>query len=231
MGMYANKSGDTNQGVEIFLQDSQGRTVARAYTDSEGGFVFEQVVPDESYMFQSSVKDLGAEIRIFNQDGEIIETIGPESSGDFVYVRLKESDKIITFTNEQNVSMRIAEDEAFNLPAMYFELDNSRIVEESKVVLSRLEEILRQNEHVTIKLSGHTDSKGKSSYNLALSERRVSTIKQYLVERGVNAQRIEGHGYGETRLVNECADGVECTEEQHAENRRIEIQFYSAEKP
>jgi outer membrane protein OmpA-like peptidoglycan-associated protein len=230
-GMYADKSGDAPQGIEIFLQKSDGSTVARAFTDANGSFVFEQVVPDESYLFQSSVKDAGSEIRIFNQDGEILETIKPEGTGNFVYVRLKDSDKIITFTNEQNVSIRVAEDESFNLPAMYFQLDDSKIDEASESVLLNLERILKENEHVTIQLSGHTDSKGRASYNLALSERRVHTIRDYLTSSGISPNRIKGKGYGETRLVNDCADGVDCTEDQHAENRRIEIQFYSLKKP
>jgi outer membrane protein OmpA-like peptidoglycan-associated protein len=230
-GLYSDRSGKTKQGVEIFLQDSEGYTIARAYTDSSGKFVFEQVIPDESYSFQSSVKNVDSEIRIFNQKGEIIEVIRPEPGGNFVYVRLKESDRIITFTNDQQVSMRVAEEESFNLPAMYFQLNDDKIVEESKSVLINLEKILEQNEHVSIKLSGHTDSKGKASYNLDLSKRRVKTIKDYLVVNGISESRIKGEGYGETRLVNECSDGLSCTEEQHAENRRIEIQFFITQKP
>ncbi|MEM9050521.1 MAG: OmpA family protein [Bacteroidota bacterium] len=231
LGMLSSKSEDTPKGgVEIFLQDSDGNTIARAFTNEKGEFVFEQVKPDESYSFQSTVVDVGSEIRIFNQDGNVIETIVPNDEGDYVYVRLKESDKIITFTNEKNITVKVAEEEAFNLPSLYFELDNTQLVSKSRAVLSKLQTILLDNSHLAIKLSGHTDSTGEADYNLKLSSDRVDAVKDYLFANGVERDRVSGKGFGESQLVNGCKDGVDCTEEQHAENRRIEIQFYNSEK-
>ena len=46
---------------------------------------------------------------------------------------------------------------------------------------------------------------------------------KYLVEKGISGSCLEATGYGESQLLNECADGVECTEEQHAVNRRTEF--------
>jgi outer membrane protein OmpA-like peptidoglycan-associated protein len=226
-GMLASASGETDKGVEIFLQDSEGNTIARAYTNEDGQFTFEKVKPDESYSFQSAVVDPDSEIRIFNQNGDVIETVKPDESGDFVYIRLKETDKIITITNEQEVQVKVGEDEIFNLPVIYFELDRTKLTEESIPVLGQLVSILKENPHVRIKLSGHTDSKGDAEYNLRLSRDRVGSVKNYLLEQGLNEDRITGEGFGEQMLVNKCRDGVECSDEEHAENRRIEIQFIS----
>jgi outer membrane protein OmpA-like peptidoglycan-associated protein len=74
-----------------------------------------------------------------------------------------------------------------------------------------------------IELSAHTDSRGSDAYNLDLSRRRADTAKDFLVQRGIAANRIQAAGYGERVLRNRCADGVECTEEEHAYNRRTEI--------
>lgn len=225
-GMLAG-SGAKN-GVEIFLQDSDGRTIARAFTNEEGKFIFEQVTPDEAYTFKSSAIDINSEIRIFNQDGEVIESIKPGGDGEYVYIRLKESDKIITITNEENVTMRVGEDEKFDLPAIYFQFDDIQLDQRSDEVLDKLILILSENPHVDIKLAGHTDSKGEAIYNLQLSGKRVESVKKYLVQRGVESRRISGLGFGESQLVNHCSDNVECTEEQHAENRRIEVQFLTS---
>jgi outer membrane protein OmpA-like peptidoglycan-associated protein len=216
---------EAKNGVEIFLQDSEGKTIARAFTNAEGEFIFEQVTPDEAYTFKSAAVDINSEIRIFNQNGEVIERIKPGGDGKFVYIRLKESDKIITITNEENVTMRVAEDEKFNLPAIYFEFDEFELDQRSNIVLNNLISILEDNPHVFIKLAGHTDSKGDAIYNLRLSGKRIESVKNYLVKSGIESRRISGLGFGETQLVNQCADNVDCTEEQHAENRRIEVQF------
>lgn len=215
------------KGVEIFLQDSEGNTIARAFTSDMGRFIFEQVRPDEAYSFQSAVVDMGAEIKIFNQDGEIIERIKPDHSGDLVYIRLKESDKIITITNEENVMVKVAEEEKFDLPAIYFEANQSELSHGSGVVLNNLVTILKDNPHVAVRLAGHTDSKGKAAYNLHLSQQRIESVERYLIQNGVRSERISGEGFGESRLVNHCDDITKCSEREHAENRRIEVQFYS----
>lgn len=229
-GLLSSSDQGIKKGIEIFLQDSEGITIARAFTNEKGEFIFDQVKPDEAYSFQSVVVDMDSEIRIFNQDGEVIESIMPNAGGEFVYVRLKDSDKIITITNEMNVKVKVAEEEKFNLPAIYFEHNESQLSQRAGLVLNKLISILRENPHVAIKLAGHTDSNGEAAYNLKLSQQRIESVQQYLIQSGIEPRRISGQGFGEARLVNHCKDDVECTDEEHAENRRIEIQFYSTQK-
>lgn len=224
-GMFSSSDSSAARGVEIFLQDSEGNTIAKAYTNEKGEFMFEQVRPDEAYSFQSSVVDMNSEIRIFNQDGKVIESITPTAGGEFFYVRLKDSDKIITLSNEKKVNVKVAEEDKFNLPPIYFEYNKSEMSNSAASVLDILISILKDNSHVAIIMSGHTDSKGEAEYNQRLSQQRIESVQRYLVKSGIDESRISGQGYGETRLVNDCVDGVECTEEQHAENRRIEVQF------
>lgn len=69
----------------------------------------------------------------------------------------------------------------------------------------------------------HTDSRGTFKYNEALSTRRANATVQYIIEHGISADRISAKGYGETQLVNGCADGVNCTEKEHQFNRRTEF--------
>ena len=76
---------------------------------------------------------------------------------------------------------------------------------------------------MTIELSSHTDSRSPSAFNMKLSEGRAKESAEYLFKRGVSRSRVSYRGYGESQLVNNCADGVNCTEAQHQKNRRTEI--------
>ena len=76
-----------------------------------------------------------------------------------------------------------------------------------------------------IEIRSHTDSRATTQFNETLSKNRSSAVVQYLVKRGIDASRMEASGYGESQLLNECADGVECTEEQHQLNRRSEFKI------
>ncbi len=89
--------------------------------------------------------------------------------------------------------------------------------------LEALAALMLRYPSMEIELSAHTDSRGSDAYNLDLSRRRADTAKDFLVQRGIAASRIQTAGYGERVLRNRCADGVECTEEEHAYNRRTEI--------
>ncbi|MFI5220677.1 MAG: OmpA family protein [Bacteroidia bacterium] len=97
-------------------------------------------------------------------------------------------------------------------PSSYYELD-------SAIRISKI------SKSVKIEIHAYTDCRGTSEYNQKLSERRAATAKNYLLKKGVPASRIVTHGYGETHLLNNCTDGTECTEEQHAVNRRVEIRI------
>ena len=74
-----------------------------------------------------------------------------------------------------------------------------------------------------IKVNSHTDSRGVDAYNLWLSRRRAQSTVDYMISKGISPDRLESEGFGETRLVNECANGVSCSEEQHQLNRRSEF--------
>ena len=76
---------------------------------------------------------------------------------------------------------------------------------------------------VSVEIASHTDSRGSKASNEALSQRRAQAVTNYLISKGVNASRITSNGYGETRLLNRCSDGVSCTEAEHLSNRRTQF--------
>lgn len=76
-----------------------------------------------------------------------------------------------------------------------------------------------------VQIESHTDSKGSDEYNLKLSKLRAKSAYDYLVSKGITGTKIEYSGFGETKLLNQCGNDVECTEEEHAINRRSIIKI------
>lgn len=91
--------------------------------------------------------------------------------------------------------------------------------------LQELVQLMNENPTIRIELSSHTDCRGSDPYNIVLSQKRATAAREYLLEHGIAPGRIVAKGYGETRLVNECDDGVDCTEDQHFANRRTEFRI------
>ncbi len=114
-------------------------------------------------------------------------------------------------------------DDVIKIDNIYFDYNKSTIKEESFEVLDVIVEYLKKNSTIRVELSAHTDSRGSDSYNLRLSSKRAASAVGHLIEKGIDKSRLIPKGYGEKKLVNKCANKVECTEEEHQENRRVEL--------
>lgn len=113
--------------------------------------------------------------------------------------------------------------QTFELENIYYDFDKHNIRPDAAEILDELVRTLRDNPTLKIELSSHTDSRGSNAYNEALSQRRAQSAVDYLVSRGIARDRMVAKGYGETRLVNRCADGVPCSRDEHQANRRTEV--------
>ena len=144
-----------------------------------------------------------------------------------------------TTTIEKTLNLRaklitVSRLERIKLQDIYYKLDKYEATEEhmdnwslAQQSLDYLYGILKKYPDIVIELSSHTDSRGSDSYNLDLSQRRAEGIKKYLVEKGIETRRMIAKGYGETKLVNRCKNGVKCSEEEHLKNRRTEFRIIS----
>ena len=114
--------------------------------------------------------------------------------------------------------------QVFTIENIYYDLDKWFIRKDAEEPLDNLVRIMREYA-ITAELSSHTDSRATHEYNNELSQKRAESAVRYIILQGINQGRMTAKGYGETRLVNECADGVSCTEAQHQKNRRTEFKI------
>jgi outer membrane protein OmpA-like peptidoglycan-associated protein len=105
------------------------------------------------------------------------------------------------------------------LENIYFDLDKSNIKPQAAGVLNQLVSILKKYPYMEIELGAHTDTRASDVYNLRLSNRRAAAALEYLVENGIDRNRLVSKGYGETKPLIICPKN-DCTETEHATNRR-----------
>lgn len=117
----------------------------------------------------------------------------------------------------------------FVLDDLYYDLDKYNIRPDAAIVLDRLVKILAENSEIRIELGSHTDSRASFNYNIKLSQNRSESVVNYLVNKGISRDRLVAKGYGESQLVNKCADGVQCTEDDHQVNRRTIVTILNPE--
>jgi len=124
---------------------------------------------------------------------------------------------------------KIAAGKQFVLDDLYYDLNKYNIRPDAAIVLDRLLKILQDNPEVRIEIGSHTDSRASAKYNDKLSQNRSESVMAYLIGKGISASRLVAKGYGESQLINKCADGVICPEVDHQANRRTVIEILNPE--
>lgn len=210
-------------------------------TDSLGGFEFRNLDADKSYLisFDDSSGKFAHVTKVYIADskGKIYKELVRNKDRKFEY-RLLEFDKtalgdfsvddpwleVLKTKNKGGlVNMTIIENVTYVFGS--YELD-----EAGTNILDKVISVLKTDSNLHIELSSHTDSQGSDAYNLQLSRKRARAAVDYLVSKGIARNRLKAVGYGETRLLNGCKNGVECSDEQHRVNRRTEFKILDAKK-
>ena len=110
-----------------------------------------------------------------------------------------------------------------NINPINFELNESEITEDAAIELNRVVDILFKYPNLKITVNSHTDSRAPDAYNLRISKARALSIYNYIISKGIKTERIIAEGFGETQLLNNCSNGVKCSEAEHLINRRTEF--------
>jgi len=102
--------------------------------------------------------------------------------------------------------------------AVYFDFDQSALSDNARATLEAKVPVLQGNSSIRIRVAGHTDSRGSDEYNMALGNRRAAAVRQYLVDRGIDAGRVEIVSFGEEMPAAQGED-----ESAWSQNRRAEF--------
>jgi outer membrane protein OmpA-like peptidoglycan-associated protein/tetratricopeptide (TPR) repeat protein len=196
------KTGLILEGASISIQDIEGNIFGTKMSNTEG--VVEYIIECDI-----DTKIVGSKI-----DYESGFTLVSGTSDEEVVAEL-----LITPIDEIILANKVI------LNPIYFDFDKSNITAQAAFELDNLVQLMTKYKSIVISAESHTDSRGSSSYNLSLSERRALSTAQYVISKGIDASRITGTGKGETIPSNDC--GGSCNEEEHQLNRRSEFLILS----
>ena len=103
---------------------------------------------------------------------------------------------------------------------IFFATGKATLRDESFPELNRIAISMQENKTLAIELGGHTDNTGSAEFNINLSQERADTVREYLIGKGIEPDRIASKGYGETKPVakNDTPEGQQ-------QNRRVEFKI------
>ncbi len=146
-------------------------------------------------------------------------------SSDCLNLAIEPKTKVKGIDNRDLLLGKYKVDQIFRLENIYYDFDKWNIRPDAAVELDKVVTFLNDNPDIIVELGSHTDSRGSFKYNERLSDRRATSAVEYIITKGISNKRITAKGYGENKLVNRCSDGVECTDQEHQDNRRTEIKI------
>lgn len=189
-------------GVQVTLENAKDKTKQTVITGEDGGYEFE-VKPDTE-------NNLVAQKDNYATNKETIKQVDNNPN------------------KLQSVQKMYAQGDVIKLKNIYYDRDKYYIrPDAAKELASVILPVLQKYPTMRIEIRSHTDARSSADYNLVLSEKRAKAVVDFLVENGIATSRLRAKGLGESEPINECVDGISCSEEQHQENRRTEFKILS----
>jgi len=193
------------QGAQVILLDNIGNVILTTKTDDKGFYSFEPIKSNLTYSIRIEKEGYDMQqktISVSKYETEINVPVVVSS------LKLKIDKGGVDIAN------------LIKFNQIYFDLDNFSIRNDAKVELEKIVEVLKTYPKIKIEIGSHTDASQHRKYNKILSQKRAESTFDYLVKRGINKDRLTAKGYGESKLVNKCSDGVLCSETERQQNRR-----------
>ena len=212
-----------------------------SFAKSAGKIVIDGLVVDKATQLPIE----GASIEISVKDNSKKETLLTSSDGIFYYTSepyliyeisaekngyLIQSKEISTLKSISGDTLKIKFElelieinRPIALENIYYDFDKWEIRADAAIELNKLADLMKDNPKIKIELSSHADSRGTFQYNQTLTQKRAESVVKYLISQDISAARMIPRGYGETKPVNSCVDGIKCSEEMHQQNRRTEF--------
>lgn len=224
--------------IKIGLRSNSGKIV-HTITDTKGLFAFVNLLASQNYAIfvDGNQKGLANETTVIltDRDGKVIKNIGLDEEKSFDYQLLPREQATLSLMEVEDPWMSFVDAgpgktkrvnagfETVIRENVYFEVDDATVLPETERQLDKVVEVMLLNKNLAVELSSHTDSRGSDDYNLTLSQKRAKSAHDYMLSRGIASDRISAKGFGETQPVNHCKNGVECSDDEHAQNRRVEF--------
>ena len=195
------------ENAQVLLLDSDNNILAEKFTSHTGAYRFDKIKCLADYSVRAHKRRYESNQKSFTTSQE--RDVAVEQ---------------VIYLNSKRVGVKTDLAKVLQLKPIYFDYDKSNIRPDAAIELQKIIAVLEQYPNMNIEVRSYTDARGEEMYNLNLSKRRNKATIKYIVEiGGIDQNRIIGKGYGETNLINNCANATDCEEEKHKKNRRSEF--------
>jgi len=213
--------------IDVTLYEGSKNAIANTKTNSQGKFEFINLSPNSNYQIKldANSNEIYAEMLMIDDNGKPFMTSNSKNmdkNGFFKFEKLPFITELeLTLIMEDDIELtdfsNLTIGNSTTLNNIHFESGKYELLSRSFRELNRLVETLKQNNSMKIEIQGHTDNTGNSSSNKILSEKRAKTVVSYLIDNGIQKNRLTFSGLGDSKPISDNS-----TEGGRKKNRRVE---------
>lgn len=216
----------------VILKDAKNMSIQTARTDQFGDFEFKGL--KSGFDYKIDVPDSNGPVEdgklfIAQQDGSLLKPMIKSQNGfeyKLISVELSAlSDEVI----DDNISLKnFSKSNAKELKVLkdiYFDVNSFKVTSEATKSLDEIVALMIEHKNIKLEINSHTDSRGDEATNQALSEKRAIAVMTFFIEKGIFKERLRAKGFGESKPMNRCINGIKCSENEYKLNRRTEFIF------
>lgn len=200
------ETGDPMNEARVMVVDANNNKVDELVTRENGKYAF-TLECDKQYFVRVEKEE-------WTSDEELFST--PSKTG-FIDTPLEMKTTRIPVVDCDDIGPLLG------IKQIYFDFDRFNIRPDAEYELAKIKAFMELYPQTKVEIRSHTDSRAPDAYNVILSGKRAQSTLNWLVSKGIDPSRLTAKGYGETRLLNECSNGVPCSKEAHQLNRRSEF--------
>ncbi|HXC05999.1 MAG TPA: OmpA family protein [Bacteroidia bacterium] len=229
-------------GMTVSLVNDKGAVLQTTQTDKKGGFAFTSLPYDQNFTVvvgENNDPRLANMTKLILTDskGNILKESTAAKNGFRFSVLPSDQNlvgevyvedpwlKVLQFKDVSDTRSGVNQESITIIENIYYAFGDWKILPDAENILTKVVQVMKNDPDLIVEVDSHTDSRSSADFNLTLSNKRAKTAVDYIVAHGIQPYRIKGVGFGKSRLLNKCADGVECTDEEHAKNRRTEFKI------
>lgn len=212
------KTGLPLEGVQVYLVDNMTDKSKRIVTPVSGDF--------REALFGKKLNERGSYNLVLQKEGYFSKTVTYNTLFD------KPGQYDIHALLDLGLDPEVKDlSEMVQINPINFDLNKYAIRPDAAKELDKIVDVMNKYPNMVVELGSHTDCRASKAYNMSLSDKRAKASAEYIKKKITNPERIYGKGYGESRLLNDCAcEGTvksDCPEEEHEKNRRTEFKVIS----
>lgn len=216
---------------KIWFISSPNDTIQSIILDEKGAFLLKDINAQlPMVLFIRSSSKIAEDVPVFltNEHGEIISPFTKNEIG-YEYNLLDVEMPYLRPISDFGATQKADNDKSLRNLYITEQLFKAKEMALSPEAIGKLGKVLtklKENPKTNLEIITHTDSNGESAANLTLSSKQSTAILTYLTSKGIAKSRLKSIGKGETEILNNCKDGVKCSEAEHSKNRRTDFKFY-----